>query len=178
MKTRLILYWIVSISQPYIRSIVRGKAGAPVEFGAKFDLSVDENGFARLERLFFDAYNEFDVLIGAIERYKERTGPSLGRPRKNAATDRKTEYVDNADRIEAKRSFSLAKRRYGLGLIKTRLDSTTRNLIVLSILTMNVDLLMVLSLCQFLIMIFSRFNQHKNMLTFMQNKGNEKLAAC
>ena len=64
---------IVSISQPYIRPIVRGKAAAPVEFGAKLDLSIDENGMARLERLSFDAYNESDVLIGAIERYKERT---------------------------------------------------------------------------------------------------------
>lgn len=37
---------IVSISQPYIRPIVRGKAAAPVEFGAKLDLSIDENGMA------------------------------------------------------------------------------------------------------------------------------------
>ena len=46
---------IVSISQPYIRPIVRGKAKAPVEFGAKLDMSIDEGGFARLERLSFDA---------------------------------------------------------------------------------------------------------------------------
>ena len=32
---------IVSISQPCIRPIVRGKAAAPVEFGAKFDMSTD-----------------------------------------------------------------------------------------------------------------------------------------
>lgn len=38
---------IVSISQPYIRPIARGKAKAPVEFGAKLDLSIDENGIAR-----------------------------------------------------------------------------------------------------------------------------------
>lgn len=64
----------MSISQPYIRPIVMGKAAAPVEFGAKLDLSIDEKGMARLERLSFDAYNESDVLIDAIERYKERTG--------------------------------------------------------------------------------------------------------
>ena len=46
---------IVSISQPYIRPIVRGKAATPVEFGAKLDLSIDENGMARLEKLSFDA---------------------------------------------------------------------------------------------------------------------------
>ena len=199
---------IVSISQPYIRPIVRGKAAAPVEFGAKLDLSIDESGLARLERLSFDAYNESDVLIGAIERYKERTGhyperaladkiyrnrnnlaycrlhgirlsgPSLGRPSKNATTDKKMEYVDNADRIEVERSFSLAKRCYGLGMIKTRLDSTTRSSIALSILTMNVARLVALSLRQFLIMLFSRFRQHENMLIFIQNKGCEKLATC
>ena len=53
---------IVSISQPYIRPIVRGKAKSPVEFGAKLDLSVDENGMSRIEKLSFDAYNEESVL--------------------------------------------------------------------------------------------------------------------
>ena len=56
---------IVSISQPYIRPIVRGKAAAPVEFGAKMDLSLDEKGMARIEKMSFDAYNESDVLIAA-----------------------------------------------------------------------------------------------------------------
>lgn len=46
---------ICSISQPYIRPIVRGKAKAPTEFGAKLDMSIDENGIARLEKLSFDA---------------------------------------------------------------------------------------------------------------------------
>ena len=39
---------IVSVSQPFIRPIVRGKAGKPVEFGAKLDISV-VNGWTRLE---------------------------------------------------------------------------------------------------------------------------------
>ena len=42
---------IVSISQPYIRPIVRRKAKAPVEFGAKLDLSIDENGIARVRKI-------------------------------------------------------------------------------------------------------------------------------
>ena len=41
---------IVSISQPYIRPIVRGKAAAPVEFGAKLDLSMDEKGWRGLKK--------------------------------------------------------------------------------------------------------------------------------
>ena len=120
---------IVSLSQPYIRPIVRGKAKTPTEFGAKIDMSIDENGMAILEKMSFDAYNESDVLIGAIERYYERwkhyparalvdriyrtrsnlafckehgirlSGPALGRPRKDPSSDIKTEYQDAVARI-------------------------------------------------------------------------------
>ena len=65
---------IVSIDQPYIRPIVRGKAKAPVEFGAKYDVSVDEKGHARLEKVSFDPYNESGVFVDAVERYKKRKG--------------------------------------------------------------------------------------------------------
>ena len=44
-----------------------------------------------------------------------------------------------ADRIEFERSFSLAKRCYWLGLIRTKLDSMTRSSICLSIIAMNFD---------------------------------------
>ena len=176
---------IVSISQLYIRPIVRGKA--PVEFGAKLDLSIDENGIARLERLSFDAYNESDVLITAVENYKSRTGhypervlvdqiyrnrtnrafcsehgirisgPALGRPKKDNKVDKKQEYIDNNDRIEVERAFSLAKRRYGLGLITAKLDTTTRSSIALSIIAMNVNRLTVVSFAQILVSLFSRY---------------------
>lgn len=161
---------IVSISQPYIRPIVRGKAKSPVEFGAKLDMSIDERGFARLERLSFDAYNEADVLTTAIENYCKRTGhypervlvdqiyrnrkniafcksknirisgTPLGRPKKNPSPEeRKTAHQDNTDRIEVERGFSLAKRCFGMGLICTKLDITTRSSIMLSIVAMNLS---------------------------------------
>ena len=65
---------IVSISQPWIRPIVRGKSNAPVEFGAKLDISIDSEGYARIEKISFDAYNESVCLKEAVERFKERTG--------------------------------------------------------------------------------------------------------
>ena len=65
---------IVSISQPWLRPIVRGKATAPVEFGAKFDLSLDTEGYGRIERISFDPYNEGATLQEAVERFKKRTG--------------------------------------------------------------------------------------------------------
>ena len=168
-KTHSVENRIVSISQPYIRPIVRGKAKASTEFGAKLDMSVDEHGMARLEKLSFDAYNESDVLKTALENYRERTGhypervladqiyrnrdninickkwhirlsgKVLGRPKKIPAVDKKTEYQDNVDRIEVECKFSLAKRKFGLGLIRTKLENTTKSSILLAIIAMNVD---------------------------------------
>ncbi|MGL5243623.1 MAG: IS5 family transposase, partial [Sarcina sp.] len=63
---------IVSINQPYIRPIVRGKTKAPTEFGAKVEISVI-NGYVRMEKLSWDAYNECESLIPIIEAYKART---------------------------------------------------------------------------------------------------------
>lgn len=64
---------IVSIQQPYIRPIVRGKAKATVEFGAKISVSLVD-GFSYLETLRWDAYNEGTLLVEAIESYKNRFG--------------------------------------------------------------------------------------------------------
>ena len=65
---------IVSISQPHVRPIVRGKAGKSVEFGAKISLSHLPGGMVSLDRLSWDAYNENSDLTGQVERYKERYG--------------------------------------------------------------------------------------------------------
>ena len=158
---------IVSISQSWLRPIVRGKTKTPVEFGAKFDLSLDENGYGRIEKISYDAYNENTVLIDAINRFKERTGhypervladqiyrtrdnrsfctlygirlsgPKLGRPSETAKADKKIEYQDNTDRIEVERTFSLSKRCYGMGLIRTKLEETTLTSIALSVFVTN-----------------------------------------
>ena len=64
---------IVSISQPHVRPIVRGKAGTPVEFGAKFTISVVD-GYVFLERLSWENYHEANDLIETVEKYRERFG--------------------------------------------------------------------------------------------------------
>ena len=64
---------IVSIDQPHVRPIVRGKAGAPVEFGAKLSVSLI-NGYTCLDRLSRGRYNEAGDLISQIETYKKRFG--------------------------------------------------------------------------------------------------------
>ena len=62
---------IVSVSQPFVRPIVRGKAGKTVEFGAKLDISVVD-GWTRLECCSFDAYNEAGNLQEMAERFRAR----------------------------------------------------------------------------------------------------------
>jgi len=64
---------IVSIAQPHVRAIARGKARAAYEFGAKVSLSVVD-GYCRVDRLSWDPYNESTDLQTQIEQYKERTG--------------------------------------------------------------------------------------------------------
>ena len=64
---------IVSLSQQWIRPIVRGKAKAKVEFGVKLDISGCD-GWTCLVRHSFDAYNESTGLQDMIKEYKKRTG--------------------------------------------------------------------------------------------------------
>ncbi|MCK9905292.1 IS5 family transposase, partial [Frankia sp. Cpl3] len=64
---------IVSIHQPHVRPIVRGKAKARVEFGAKIAVSMTK-GYAFLDRLSWDNFNESTTFIEAIEKYRSRMG--------------------------------------------------------------------------------------------------------
>lgn len=64
---------LVSLSQPHVRPIVRGKAGRPVEFGAKISLSLVD-GVSFVDRISWDAYNESVDLVEQIEAYHRRFG--------------------------------------------------------------------------------------------------------
>ena len=64
---------IVSLSQPWVRPIVRGKQNAPVEFGAKVAMS-DINGFLRIEMLSWDAFNECHTLQDSVKAYRKAYG--------------------------------------------------------------------------------------------------------
>lgn len=72
-KTHQVQDRIVSIHQPWVRPIVRGKATADVEFGAKVSVSVVD-GYTRIEHLSWDAYNESTTLQDTVECYKKQTG--------------------------------------------------------------------------------------------------------
>ena len=150
---------------------MRGKASKPTEFGAKLHLSVDERGFARIEYLSFDVFNEGILLQEALEAYRDRngcypervlvdqiyrtrtnrafckenniriSGPKLGAPSKDKTrekADKKQAAIDNADRIEIERYFSIAKRRNGMGLITKKRKDTSLSTIAMSVLVTNV----------------------------------------
>lgn len=138
-----------------------------MEFGAKFDLSLDSEGYGRIEKVSFEPYNESACLIEAVERFWERTDhylksvladqiyrtrknrnycknygirlsePKPGRPGDDTKSDKRQEYQDNTDRIEVERSFSLGKRNYGMGYIATKPEKTQLTSIVLSVFVMN-----------------------------------------
>ncbi len=73
MKCQRVADRIVSLHQPHVRPIVRGKAGAAVEFGAKVAISL-EKGYCRIEKLSWDPYNEAATFIESVESYKQRNG--------------------------------------------------------------------------------------------------------
>ena len=157
---------IVSVSQPFVRPIVRGKAGKPVEFGAKLDISVVD-GWTRLECCSFDAYNEAGNLQEMVERFREReghypsriladkiyrnrenlsyckehgirlSGPALGRPKRDETRDKAQDYRDECERVEVERRFSLAKRKCGMGLVTAKLRETAAHVIAMSVVVLN-----------------------------------------
>jgi IS5 family transposase len=72
-RTHSVHHRIVSISQPHVRPIVRGKARSNVEFGAKISVSMI-NGFGYVDRINWESYNESDDLTMQIEKYFRRFG--------------------------------------------------------------------------------------------------------
>ena len=117
---------IVSLAQPWVRPIVRGKAHANTEFGPKLHISLVD-GYARIERLDFEPFNESEGLWRAVARYRERygcfperiladkiyrnrqtlafckkhgirlSGPALGKPPKNPVLSRQAKKQEYQD---------------------------------------------------------------------------------
>ena len=161
---------IVSISQPHVRPIKRGKAGRDTEFGAKLSLSVVD-GFSFVDRLSWDNYNEDLDLVEQIQQYHRRfgsypesvhvdkiyrtrsnrafckshgirmSGPPLGRTPKHVSAEvKKQATADEAIRNQVEGKFGQGKRRFGLGRIMAKLASTSAAQISLSFVVMNLEL--------------------------------------
>ncbi|MCE5205759.1 MAG: transposase [Porphyromonadaceae bacterium] len=63
----------MNIHQPHVRPIVRGKAKARTEFGAKINISLLD-GYARVDHFDWDAFNEGQDLPSQVERFRKLTG--------------------------------------------------------------------------------------------------------
>lgn len=177
---------IVSISQPHVRPIVRGKASAAVEFGAKLSVSV-VNGFIFSERLEWDAYNENGTLVDSLKRYKEKygfypeavladkiyrtrenrdfcksmgirlSGPKLGRSTEEEKKEARIQaYQDSCERNEVEGKFGTGKRKYTLDCIMAKLRETSESTIILNLLVLNLDKRLRLLLRKFLKDVFWR----------------------
>ena len=72
-KTHTCADRILSIFQPHVRAIVRGKAKARTEFGAKIGASIVE-GYTFIDHHSWDAYNECQDLSLQIQLFKECFG--------------------------------------------------------------------------------------------------------
>ena len=166
-KTHKVTDRIVSISQPYVRPIVRGKKNAPVEFGAKVSVSLVD-GYAFVDKIGWDNYSEAELLPQAVKAYRRRfgcypeavladklyrnrenlrfcrekgirlSGPRLGRPPKDAVKD-SYEAADSAQRNWIEGKFGEGKTRYGLGRLFARLQGTCETAIQTAILAMNLN---------------------------------------
>lgn len=159
---------IVSISQPHVRPIVRGKAKANVEFGAKLAISVVK-GYAFREQLSWDNYNEGITLQASVEAYRVRfgfypkavladqiyrtrenlryckekgirlSGPQLGRPSVDQQEQKRIAKADASARNAVEGKFGEGKRSYGLGRIRAHLQTTSETVIGLQLLVMNLE---------------------------------------
>ena len=158
---------IVSIDQPHIRPIVRGKAGCPVEFGAKvmvglvggyaFLMKAEWNNFSESKSLV-DAVSEYHRIFGfypatilADRAYPNRenklwctghgirlSGPRLGRKSvAEKASERKQIYQDGCERVAIEGEFGVVKRRYGLDRIMCRLPDTSMTSIAMGFFVAN-----------------------------------------
>ena len=178
---------IVSITQPHIRPIVRGKAGKPVEFGAKISVSCFDN-YVFLDHLSWDNFNESGDLKIQVEAYKKFTGyypssvhvdriyrtrenrawcknkgirisgPPLGRPTKNVSQSTKKQAQDDERfRNAIEGKFGQAKRRYGLNCIMTKLTETSESSIAITFLVINLSTLLRQVNCLFLSLFLTRY---------------------
>jgi hypothetical protein len=151
---------IVSLHQPHVRPIVRGKANAKTEFGSKINVSLID-GISYLDEISWDAFNEGSHLMIYIENFRKRFGyypaevlvdqiyctranrsalkllgirliaKPLGRPPAVPI------HVRPGERNPIEGKFGQAKTAYGLNRIRARLMGTSESMIASIILVLN-----------------------------------------
>jgi hypothetical protein len=171
-KTHTVEDRIVSIAQPHIRPIVRGKAGVPVEFGAKV-ATAHIGGFTFIIHTGYDNFSEGKYLIKTVEAYKRMFGfypktvigdkayttrenrnyckskgirlscQKMGRKTDSEKeAERKQLYEDTCTRNAVEGDYGVVKRKYGLDLMMTKLYETTLTAISFGFFVKNMERLL------------------------------------
>ena len=174
---------IVSISQPHIRPIVRGKANTPVEFGAKV-ATAHIGGFSFVIHLGYDNFSEAKYLQASAEEFRrifgfypkviigdrayanngnrnycKSKGIRLSAPKRGPKSEdvkeaeRKQLYQDSCRRNAIEGSYGTGKRKYGLDLIMTKLFDTTLTAISFGFFVKNMERVLRLLVVRFLWML-------------------------
>lgn len=159
---------IVSLSQPHVRPIVRGKARSEVEFGQKISFSIVD-GFTFIENQRWDNFAEGITLKDSAEKFRKRhgvypeailadktyrnrkninfckengirlSGPRLGRPKASEIeADKAQAYEDSCNRNIVEGRIGVSKRRFGLDLIYSRCERTSEVEAAMNVICMNV----------------------------------------
>ena len=160
---------IVSISQPHLRPIVRGKEHKAVEFGAKVAIAL-VGGFSLMIRMDYNNFSEAKYLKASVEEYKrifgfypkviigdrayttnenrnycKSKGIRLSGPKRGRKTvevkeaERKQLYQDGCERNAIEGHFGNGKRKYGLALIMAKLPNTTLTAISFGFFVTNME---------------------------------------
>jgi len=157
---------IVSIGQPHVRPIVRGKQGKKVEFGAKLGLALSD-GFVKAQTISWDAYNESADLIPHVLAYQQLYGyfPELvqvdkiygsnanrkwckensirmtvtpkGKPKTMTPYQKRKHRKELSERNQVEGKIGQAKQGYGLNQIKAKLDQTSQTWIGITLFITN-----------------------------------------
>jgi hypothetical protein len=162
-RLKTVEHRIVSIHQPHVRPIIRGKRNSKVEFGSKIQVSL-MNDYVFLDDLEWDAFNEGIRLKSSVEKYKKRFGyypaevladkiyctrenrtilkslgiklraKPLGRPSSCSAVE---DHVRPGERNPIEGVFGQGKTAYGMNRIKARLSQTSGSWVASIIMVIN-----------------------------------------
>jgi hypothetical protein len=160
---------IVSISQPHVRPIVRGKEHNPTGFGSKVAIGL-VGGYAFITKASWENIAEASLLPEAGKQYKrifgfypknmlgdgvysnrnnrkwckERnirlSGPKLGRKNEGIKREEaKQQYRDGCERNAVEGEFGITKRKFGLDRIMAKLPETSLTMVAMGFFVANME---------------------------------------
>jgi hypothetical protein len=197
---------IVSLYQPHVRPMPRGKDRVQTEFGSK-QLVMLKDGFTHVQQISWDSFNEGVHLQPCVEKYKEIygcypekvsvdgifgnkgnrkylkeksirfVGKQLGRPPKMSISEKRTLKKEMAGRNEIEGKFGQGKNGYGLQKIKARMKETSESWIMSIYFIMNLVKLSERAFLSLLEILLRPFMEHLFLTKLKYKKGYEAFSS-